>query len=99
MKLYGNGEDVCEPQVRRNDSKQLWTHNLNALVIHDYFKKLTSKRVSIQKQGATIQSCKCWKEQNYFTHKFRRETTDQIKNENFKQEIAYNMTVRYTCDG
>lgn len=23
MKLYGNGEDVCEPQVRRNDSKQL----------------------------------------------------------------------------
>lgn len=23
MKLYGNGENVCEPQVRRNDSKQL----------------------------------------------------------------------------
>lgn len=22
-KLYGNGKDVCEPQVRRNDSKQL----------------------------------------------------------------------------
>lgn len=22
-KLYGNGEDFCEPQVRRNDSKQL----------------------------------------------------------------------------
>lgn len=22
-KLYGNGKDFCEPQVRRNDSKQL----------------------------------------------------------------------------